>query len=90
MTYEQVKTLKSTEFKRLWVVHPETFKDMVTVLAAEKVWQKKTSQTEQIEYRKLLMTLEYWREYRSYFHLGNSYGVNESTAYRILRKWRIF
>jgi len=42
MTYEQVKTLKPTEFKRLCGVYPDTFKDMVTVLKAEKVWQKKT------------------------------------------------
>ncbi len=34
----------------------------------------------------LLITLEYWREYRTYFHLGNSWGINESTAYRIVRK----
>jgi hypothetical protein len=32
------------------------------------------------------MTLEYWREYRTYFHLGQSWGVDESTAYRIIRK----
>lgn len=32
------------------------------------------------------MTLEYWREYRTYFHIGQSWGVNESTAYRIIRK----
>jgi hypothetical protein len=37
MTYEQVKTLKSVDFKGLWVVYPETFKDMITVLTAEKV-----------------------------------------------------
>jgi len=35
MTYEQVKTLKPTEFKRLCGVYPDTFKDMVTVLKAE-------------------------------------------------------
>ena len=29
----------------------------------------------------LLMTLEYWREYRTYFHIGQSWGVKESTAY---------
>ncbi|MDR1941599.1 MAG: transposase family protein, partial [Endomicrobium sp.] len=23
----------------------------------------------------LLMTLEYWREYRTYFHIGINYGV---------------
>jgi hypothetical protein len=87
MTYEQVKTLKSTEFKRLWVVYPETFKDMVTVLKAEKVWQKKTGRPSKLSTEdQLLMALEYWREYRTYFHLGNSWGVNESTAYRIVRK----
>lgn len=32
------------------------------------------------------MTLEYWREYRTYFNIGQSWGVNESTAYRIIRK----
>ncbi|MEH2211389.1 MAG: transposase family protein [Nostoc sp.] len=24
----------------------------------------------------LLMTLEYWREYRTYFHIGQSWGVS--------------
>ena len=32
------------------------------------------------------MTLEYLREYRTYFHLAQSWGVKESTAYRIIRK----
>ncbi len=31
------------------------------------------------------MTLEYWREYRTYLHIGHSYGVSESTAYRNIR-----
>ncbi|WP_442941536.1 helix-turn-helix domain-containing protein [Nostoc sp.] len=25
-------------------------------------------------------------EYRTYFHIGQSWGINESTAYRIIRK----
>jgi hypothetical protein len=87
MNYEQVKTLKPTEFKRLCGVYPDTFKDMVTVLKAEKVWQKKTGRPSKLSTEdQLLITLEYWREYRTYFHLGNSWGVNESTAYRIVRK----
>ncbi|MCA2878179.1 IS5 family transposase [Microcystis sp. M051S1] len=87
MNYEQVKTLKPTEFKRLCGLYPDTFKDMVTVLKAEKVWQKKTGRPSQLSTEdQLLITLEYWREYRTYFHLGNSWGVNESTAYRIVRK----
>lgn len=32
------------------------------------------------------MTLEYWREYRTYLHIGHSYGVSESTAYRNIRR----
>ncbi|WOB69388.1 IS5 family transposase [Microcystis aeruginosa] len=87
MTYEQVKTLKPTELKRLCGVYPDTFKDMVTVLKAEKVWQKKTGRPSKLSTEdQLLITLEYWREYRTYFHLGNSWGINESTAYRIVRK----
>ena len=87
MNYEQVKTLKPTEFKRLCGVYPDTFKDMVTVLKAEKVWQKKTGRPSKLSTEdQLLITLEYWREYRTYFHRGNSWGVNESTAYRIVRK----
>jgi hypothetical protein len=31
---------------------------------------------------KLLMALEYLREYRTYFHLGKSYGLTESACYR--------
>ena len=41
----------------------------------------KTSLEDQV-----LMTLEYWREYRTYFHIGQSWGVTESTACRIIRK----
>ena len=33
----------------------------------------------------LLMTLEYLREYRTYFHVATSYGVSESYAYKIIR-----
>ncbi|MBE5232276.1 MAG: IS5 family transposase, partial [Microcystis aeruginosa PMC 728.11] len=87
MTYEQVKTLKPTEFKRLCGVYPDTFNDMVTVLKAEKVWQKKTGRPSKLSTEdQLLITLEYWREYRTYFHRGNSWGINESTAYIIVRK----
>lgn len=34
---------------------------------------------------RLLMSLEYLREYRTYFHLGQSYGISESACYRNCR-----
>ncbi|UZQ29433.1 MAG: transposase family protein [Spiroplasma phoeniceum] len=32
------------------------------------------------------MTLSYWREYRTYFHLAKSFDINESSCYRNI-KW---
>ena len=34
----------------------------------------------------LLMTLMYWREYRTEFHIGLTYGVSEATVCRTIRK----
>jgi len=31
------------------------------------------------------MTLEYLREYRTYFHVSKSYGISESYAYKTIR-----
>ena len=87
MTYEKVKNLKSEEFKRLCGVHPETFSQMTEVVRARSKTKLKTGRPGKLSMEdQLLMTLEYWREYRTYFHIGQSWGVNESTAYRIIRK----
>lgn len=34
----------------------------------------------------LLMTLMYWREYRTEFHIGVTYSVNEAMVCRTIRK----
>jgi hypothetical protein len=34
----------------------------------------------------LLMTLMYWREYRTEFHIAQSYGISEATVCRTIRK----
>jgi len=33
----------------------------------------------------LLLALEYIREYRTYFHISQGYGISESSAYRTSR-----
>ena len=38
---------------------------------------------------RLLIALEYWREYRTYFHIGQSLGVHESTICRARSSSRI-
>jgi hypothetical protein len=87
MQYQQAKHLKPAEFKRFWGVKPETFQQMVEILRQHEEHKKKTGRPGKISREdQILMTLEYWREYRTYFHIGQSWGVTESTACRIIRK----
>jgi DNA-directed RNA polymerase specialized sigma subunit len=87
MTYEQLKDLNPRDFKRLCGVHLKTFTRMVKVLqpdlerTGKRGGQPKLSVEDQ-----LLITLEYWREYRTYFHIGKSWDIHESTVCRIVRK----
>lgn len=86
MTYEQVKHLKPQEFKRLCGVHKATFEQMVTVMRTAEAKKQPGRPSKLSLEDQLLLTLEYLREYRTYFHIAKSWGVNESTAYRIIRK----
>jgi len=84
MNYETIKQLKDSDFKRLTGVQRETFDQMLTVI--EKGLgtfgrPPKLSRADQ-----LLMTLMYWREYRTEFHIAQSYGVSEATVCRTIRK----
>ncbi|EPF24486.1 transposase [Microcystis aeruginosa] len=75
MTYEKVKNLNPEEFKRFCGVYPETFKDMVKVLAAEKVLQKKSGRPRKVSLGdQNLMSLEDLREYRTDFQLAITLG----------------
>lgn len=87
MIYEQVKSLKPEDFKRLCGIRPETFNQMLEAVRSPSQSKQKTGRPSKLTLEdQLLMTLEYWREYRTYFHIGQSWGVNESTAFRIIRK----
>jgi len=86
--YDHIKTLGDEEFRRLTGVKKGTFERMILLLLeAEKVQKIKSGKPHKlcIEDR-LLLTLEYLREYRTYFHIASSYGVHETTAIRI-SKW---
>lgn len=87
MRYEQVKHLKPAEFKRFWGVKYETYEKMVEIVTGHSQQKKKTGRPGKVSLEdQVLMTLEYWREYRTYFHIGQSRGITESTACRIIRK----
>ena len=85
MNYEQLQKLRPKDFKRYCGVHPETFKEMVKIVKAEKILQKKSGRPSKLcVENQILITLSYLREYPSFFHLGIKWGINESNAYRIV------
>jgi DDE superfamily endonuclease len=84
MHYETVQQLKDTDFKRLTGVQRETFEQMLQVI--EKGLRDFGRPPTLRRADQLLMTLMYWREYRTEFHIAQSYGVSEATVCRTIRK----
>ena len=84
MRYENIKNLKDKDFKRLTGVSHAVFEKM---LAALKSGLRDFGRTPNLSREdQLLMTLMYWREYRTQFHIGVTYGVSESTVCRTIKK----
>jgi len=84
MRYETIQTLKDEDFKRSTGVQRSTFEKMLKVVEAglrDFGRPPKLGRADQ-----LLMTLMYWREYRTEFHIGLSYGVSEATVCRTIKK----
>ena len=87
MNYERAKELKPNEFKRLSGVTPQTFNLMVKIVKKQAKAQKKSGRPSKLSIEnQILMTLEYLREYRTYFHIGKSWGLDESNVYRTIKK----
>src|SRR5258705_7714318 len=84
MKYETIEQLRDRDFKRLTGVQRETYAEMLKVVEKglpDFGRPPKLSRADQ-----LLMTLMYWREYRTEFHIAQSYGVSEATVCRTIRK----
>jgi hypothetical protein len=85
---EAAKLNADRTFRRLTGVWPETFKKMIEILEAAHMQKKsKGGRPNKLSMEMMLrMALEYWREYRTCFHIGKSYGLSESNAYQTI-KW---
>jgi hypothetical protein len=84
MRYETVQNLSEEDFKRSTGVKRSTFDIMRQVIEQELGHfgrPPKLSRADQ-----LLLTLMYWREYRTEFHIGLAYGISESTVCRTIKK----
>lgn len=87
MDWEEIMLLSASDFRRLSGVKRQTFDEMVVVLklAREAKLARGGRQPKLGIEEVLLMTLEYLREYRTYFHISKSYGVSEGYAYKLIR-----
>lgn len=87
MNYESIKQLKPGEFKRLCGVRPESFEQMVLVLKQQMPNRGQRGGQLQLSVEdQLLLTLQYWREYRTYFHIAQSWHLHESTVCRTVHR----
>ena len=99
MKWKTAKKFSPEQFKRLFGVQPETFEEMVSEakriskLQKKKVKGKKRGPKDKLSWRdKVLMLLMYYREYRTFAHIGASYNISESQCWRIIttiEKWLI-
>lgn len=88
MKYDQIKELDDERFRRLTGVKRSTFEMMLKILIeADKLKKAKGGRKNKLFIEdQLLITLEYIREYRTYFHISQSYNTSESAAYKTI-KW---
>ena len=88
MSYEQIKDLRPALFKRYCGVKPETFQKMVTIVSDHLAETRiKSGRPPKLSVEdQVLMTLEYWREYRTFFHIARSWGIHESSVWRTIRR----
>lgn len=86
MRYEQAKKLKDSEFKRLCGVKKETFVEMCEIVQVAGNRERRGRKSKLSVENQVLLTLTFWREYRTMFHLGQDWGICESNVSRLVRR----
>ena len=90
MFYKEIENLRPTLFKRLTGVKKEIFVQMLECITKYKQEHRKHAsrgKPPKLSYAdKLLLMLMYYREYRSQFHIGVTYGIAESSVCEIIQE----
>lgn len=86
--YNKINQLKDAQFRRKTGVKRNTFNKMVEIVREVEEERKKIlGRPLKLSYEdQVLMTLEYMREYRTYFSLGQIYNLSEANTYKICKK----
>ena len=85
--YEHLCKSSDTEFRRITGLKRETFIKIIEILESDyRRRMSKGGRPKKLSIPDMLLaTLEYLREYRTYLHIGKSYGISESAAYKTIR-----
>lgn len=88
MKYQKNIEINDKKFLRLTAIERVTFNKMLNILKEFEIKKRLRGgrKNKLLLEDRILMTLEYWREYRTYFHIADSYGISESTCFRNI-KW---
>lgn len=92
MFWEKIKNHANPNFKRLTGVNRKTFKLMVKeVLSYQKSISRKKGNNRSRPYKlcvedQILMMLMYYREYRTQFHIAETYGLHEANVGKNIRR----
>ena len=83
MKFWRAKQLTSKKFKRLTGVSRQTFQLMVSLVKADEKNKNKPGRPPKLIIEdQVLMVIQYWREYRTYYHIGLDWGLSESAVCR--------
>ena len=92
MYWENIKGYSDEVFRRLTGVSKKTFSHMVKAIMQhdKKIITKKGNHRSR-PYKlciedQILMMLMYYREYRTFFHIGETYGLHESNVGKNIRR----
>ena len=79
--WHRALTQNDAKFKELFGVKKETFGQMLDVLTDAREQRRKGGPKPKLSVGdQLLMTLQYWREYRTMQHIAYDFGVSKSTV----------
>ena len=83
--YDELNQLPPAQFRRWCGVDRHTFHAMVEVLRPSLERQgKRGGQNRLSVENQLVLTFQYWREYRTQFHIALDFGVSEATVCRTI------
>jgi len=86
MSRADILNKSEEEFRRYTGIPEWQFWEMTAVLVrarGEKL-SKGGRKPSLLCWEVMLMTLEYWREYRTFFHISVNYGISESNCWKII------